>query len=65
MVPRTRSSDAPLHPHEFRILLALMEGPSFGTRIVEEIERREKGTKLYPANLYRRIRDLAPTHWAL
>ncbi len=49
----------PLHPLEFRILLALLEGPSYGTRIVEEIEEREVGrTKIYPANLFRRIRDL-------
>lgn len=49
----------PLHPLEFRILMALLGGPSYGTRIVEEIERRvEDGTTLYPANLFRRIRDL-------
>jgi len=52
-------SHLPLHPLEFRILLALLEGPSYGTRIVEEIEKREVGrTKIYPANLFRRIRDL-------
>ena len=39
--------------------MALLEGPSFGTAIVAEIEASERhGTKLYPANLYRRIRDL-------
>lgn len=49
----------PLHPLEFRILLALLEGPSWGTAIVQEIEEREGGRMaLYPANLYRRIRDL-------
>lgn len=50
----------PLHPLEFRILMALVHGPSYGTRIVEEIEAKEGGRqrKLYPANLYRRIRDL-------
>lgn len=48
----------PLHPLEFRILMALLDGPSYGTRIVEEIEAVEEGPKLYPANLYRRIRDL-------
>ncbi len=53
------SAFLPLHPLEFRILLVLLEGPSYGTRIVEEIEARERGrTKLYPANLFRRIRDL-------
>lgn len=49
----------PLHPLEFRVLLALLDGPSYGMRIVELIEAREgHRTKLYPANLYRRIRDL-------
>jgi DNA-binding MarR family transcriptional regulator len=49
----------PLHPLEFRILMALLEGPSYGTLIVQEIEAREQGRlKIYPANLFRRIRDL-------
>lgn len=49
----------PLHPLEFRILLALLDGPSYGTRIVEAVEtRNEGGRRLYPANLYRRIRSL-------
>ena len=50
----------PLHPLEFRILLALMDGATYGTRIVEAIEAREGDRMtIYPANLYRRIRDLA------
>jgi len=49
----------PLHPLELRILMALLEGPSYGTRIVADIEQREgPGARLYPANLYRRIRNL-------
>lgn len=49
----------PLHPLELRILLALLNGPAHGYRIVKEIEEREKTlTGLYPGNLYRRIRDL-------
>ena len=49
----------PLHPLEFRILLALLDGPSYGTRIVEAVEARAGGgRRLYPANLYRRIRSL-------
>jgi DNA-binding PadR family transcriptional regulator len=49
----------PLHPLEFRILMSLLDGPSYGTAIVEHIEDREgKARKLYPANLFRRIRDL-------
>ena len=48
----------PLHPHDFRILMALVHGPSYGTEIVRRIEAAEEGAKLYPANLFRRIRDL-------
>ena len=49
----------PLHPLDFRILLAVFDGPSYGTRIVDEIEAREGAhTRIYPANLFRRIRDL-------
>ncbi len=39
--------------------MTLLDGTTFGTRIVEEIEASESGRrKIYPANLYRRIRDL-------
>jgi DNA-binding PadR family transcriptional regulator len=49
----------PLHPLEFRILMILMDGPSHGYAVVQEIEAWEGGAgKIYPANLYRRIRDL-------
>ena len=49
----------PLHPLEFRVLLMLLDGPSHGYAVVQEIEGREGGSgKIYPANLYRRIRDL-------
>lgn len=48
----------PLHPVELRILLALFDGATFGTRLVERIEAAEPQLTLYPANLYRRIRDL-------
>ena len=54
----------PLHPLEFRILLTLLEGPAHGYRIVKTIEAREAGrTTIYPANLYRRIRDLLQKGW--
>lgn len=60
--PRTTTASAdemlPLHPHDFRILMALVDGPSYGTEIVRGIEAAEAGAKLYPANLFRRIRDL-------
>jgi len=48
----------PLHPLEFRVLLVLLESPSHAYRIVKEIEAREPRPTVYPANLYRRIRDL-------
>lgn len=57
--PRRAEDFLPLHPLEFRILLALLDGATFGTRIVQAIEAAEPGHgRLYPANLYRRIRDL-------
>ena len=50
----------PLHALDLRILLVVMAAPSHGYRIVKEIEAAEGHRfKLYPANLYRRIRDLA------
>lgn len=56
----TPRSLLPLHPLEFRILLVLSEGEAHGYNIVKEIERREtRLPKIYPANLYRRIRDLS------
>jgi DNA-binding PadR family transcriptional regulator len=49
----------PLHPFELRILLALLDGPRHGYRIVKAIEKTADGRKrIFPANLYRRIRDL-------
>jgi DNA-binding PadR family transcriptional regulator len=48
----------PLHPLEFRILLVLLDGASHGYRIVQEIEAQEGTGRIWPANLYRRIRDL-------
>jgi DNA-binding PadR family transcriptional regulator len=57
--PPHPGSFLPLHPLEFRILLILLDGPSHGYAVVQEIEGREsaEGT-IYPANLYRRMRDL-------
>lgn len=59
--PRDRDplSFLPLHPLELRILLVLLDGPGHGYRIVKEIEARDGAwTRIYPANLYRRIRRL-------
>ena len=39
--------------------MVLTRGPSYGTEIVKAIEAQERSNvHLYPANLYRRIRDL-------
>lgn len=49
----------PLHPLEARILLVLAEGEAHSYAIVKEIEARDAGwAKIFPANLYRRVRDL-------
>lgn len=58
MTKRDVIDELPLHPLEFRILLVLLSGPNHGYEIVKEIERREPYGPIYPANLYRRIRDL-------
>ncbi len=48
----------PLNPLEFRILLALRDGRRHGYAIVKDVEARSPGEKIFPANLYRRIRNL-------
>lgn len=54
----------PIHPVEFRILMVLTAGPSYGTEIVRQIEEAEGDRMtLYPANLFRRIRDLLDRGW--
>ena len=53
------SDHLPLHPIALRILLSVWDEPGYGTRIVEELDARSPGgPTLYPANLFRRIRDL-------
>lgn len=55
----SRLGQRSLHPLEFRILMALLDGPTYGSNIVRELEAQPgAGPKLYPANLFRRIRDL-------
>lgn len=48
----------PFHPLELRILLALTDGPSHGYRIVREMEAVEGRERIWPANLYQRMRNL-------
>jgi DNA-binding PadR family transcriptional regulator len=57
--PQGHADPQPLHPLELRVLLVAADGPVHGYRIVKAIEELEGGRlTLYPANLYRRIRDL-------
>ena len=50
----------PLHPLEFQILLALMDGVAHAYHIVRQVEDRQPGWKrIFPSNLYRRIWRLA------
>ena len=61
MAPDAERAEAflPLHPFDFRILLVLAAEPSHGYRIIRAIEERDGGWKrVFPANLYRRLRDL-------
>lgn len=48
----------PLHPLELGILVILLEGEAHAYRIVSELERREPAVRIYPANLYRRLREM-------
>ena len=49
----------PLHPLEFRILLVLWNETAHGYRIVKAIEESDGAwSRIFPANLYRRLRDL-------
>lgn len=49
----------PLNPRTFAILAVLLEGPSHGYRIKQEVEERSAGTvTLDPGSLYRTIARL-------
>lgn len=53
------ASFLPLHPHTFRILLALRSEEQHGYAIVKALEADpEVVVRIMPANLYRRIRRL-------
>lgn len=50
----------PLPPLEFHVLLVLMDGDLHGYGIAKEIERRDASLgRIFPTNLYRRLRDMA------
>jgi DNA-binding PadR family transcriptional regulator len=63
-MPEKKQSDPsdhlPMHPLEFRVLLVLMERDLHGYGIAKEIEQRDTSIgKIFPTNLYRRLRDMA------
>jgi DNA-binding PadR family transcriptional regulator len=63
-MPNTSEPDpeehVPLHPLEFRVLLVLMDESLHGYGIAKEIERRDVSLgRIFPTNLYRRLRDMA------
>ncbi len=50
----------PLHPLEFQVLLALMNGVAHAYHIVRQVETRQPAwNRILPTNLYRRIWRLA------
>jgi len=50
----------PMHPLEFQILLAILEGELHGYAIAKKIEGRQAGSgTIQPTNLYRRLRTMA------
>ncbi len=58
--PVDPNDQLPLHPLEFRVLLVLMDGDLHGYGIAREIERRDTSLgKIFPTNLYRRLRDMS------
>jgi DNA-binding PadR family transcriptional regulator len=49
-----------MHPLEFQVLLVLMDGDLHGYGIAKEIEEKDTGLgRIFPTNLYRRLRDMA------
>jgi len=54
------SRHIPMHPLEFQVLLVLMDGDLHGYGIAKEIEEKDTGLgRIFPTNLYRRLRDMA------
>lgn len=53
------ASHIPLHPLSFQVLMVLMEGQLHGYGIAKAIEEKDnKLGRIYPTNLYRRLRDM-------
>jgi DNA-binding PadR family transcriptional regulator len=52
-------SHIPLHPLSFEVLLVLMDGDLHGYGIAKAIEEKDNRLgRIYPTNLYRRLRDM-------
>jgi DNA-binding PadR family transcriptional regulator len=49
----------PLHDFELAILMVLMEADAHAYSIVTELENRYPGRRIYAANLYRRLAEMA------
>ena len=48
----------PMKPLVFDILMALSDGKSHGWALVRDVQQREGGAKILPANFYRTLRML-------
>lgn len=48
----------PLHPRDYLILLALVDGPMHGHGLLRAVEQEAGGVLFDPANLYRLLRKL-------
>jgi DNA-binding PadR family transcriptional regulator len=53
----------PLHPRDYLILLALVDGPLHGHGLLRAIEAQAGGVLFDPANLYRLLRKLERDLW--
>lgn len=54
----TPAEPPPLKPLVFQILLALVDGPRHGWRLVADVQQRLPGERLLPGNFYRTLRRL-------
>lgn len=54
-----------LHSFELAILMLLVEAgePAHAYAIVSDLETRQPGQRIYPANLYRRLGEMVDVGW--
>ena len=61
---RPASSDSPLSPQVFQILLALSDGPMHGYAIIQDVTKRTDGEiQLTPSTLYDALARLVDQQW--